>query len=78
MSIKVTINPAPAGPSVKVKQNKQTATVLNFVPQPTISTLSQISQIDTSGAEDGATMVYDAATDKYLIEILPNVKGGIF
>lgn len=78
MGIKVTINPAPAGPTVRVKQNKQTATVLNFVPQPTISTLSQISQIDTSNAEDGATMVYDAATDKYLIEILPSVKGGIF
>ena len=78
MAIKVTIIPAPAGPSVKVKQNKQTATVLNFVPLPTISSLSQISQIDTTGAEDGATMVYDAASDKYLIEILPNVKGGIF
>jgi len=78
MSIKVTITPAPAGPSVKIKQNKSTATVLNFVPKPTIDSLSQITQIDTTGAVDGATMVYDAATDKYIIKILPNVRGGLF
>lgn len=78
MAIKVTINPPAAGPSVRIKQNKQTASVLNFIPSPTIDTLSQINQIDVTTATEGASLVYNADRDKYEVKILPTVKGGLF
>jgi hypothetical protein len=58
--------------------------VINTGPRPLIS-LGQIVDIDASDADDGETLVYEAATNKYVVKEVTvtsnniiNVSGGTF
>lgn len=73
MSIKVTVKP-----------NKTVVSSVNIGPRPTL-TLGQLVNVDASDPDDGEALVYDAATNKYIVKELtvnanniPNIIGGTF
>ena len=43
-----------------------------------VETLRQLKDVDATHLVDGETVVYDAASDKFKVEILPKVDGGEF
>jgi hypothetical protein len=73
MSIKVTVKP-----------KKAVVSSVNIGPKTRI-TLEQITNIDASGAEDGEVLVYNAATNSYIVKPvivdsnnIINLNGGSF
>ena len=73
MSIKVTIKP-----------KKAVVSSVNIGPKPDLS-LGQLKNVDATDPDEGETVVYDAATNKYVVKPIvvtsnniTNVAGGTF
>jgi len=73
MSIKVTVKP-----------KKAVVSSVNVGPKPSL-TLGQILNVDASDPDDGEALVYDAATNKYIVKPIvvdanniTNIAGGTF
>jgi len=47
-------------------------------PNQNVNKLASLTDVDASNPVDGATLVYDEASEKYVVEILPIVDGGEF
>lgn len=73
---KVELNPQ-VPISVQVKPNRSTVTSVQIAKSASIP-LAQISDVDSSDPNDGETLVYNASTGLYVIQILPFVRGGTF
>ena len=73
---KVEITPQ-APISVRVQPNKTTVTSIQIAKSASIP-LVQISDVDSSHPNDGETLVYNASTGLYVIQILPFIRGGTF
>lgn len=60
--------------------NQQPKTIRTIAIQPmqTSNFLSTLNDVDSSGAENNETVVYDSATGKYVVKPLPVVDGGTF
>jgi hypothetical protein len=63
--------------SVTIKPNKTTVSSVQIGPQLSLS-LGQVSNIDATDPQNGETLVYDAATGKYVVKSLNKVSGGTF
>lgn len=66
--IKVTVRNSPSFVS-QVKNYSAADRVVNF---------SQLSDVDASDADNNETVVYDEATNKFVVKTLPKVQGGTF
>jgi hypothetical protein len=73
MSIKVTVKP-----------KKAVVSSVNIGPKPSLN-LGQILNVDASDPDDGEALVYDAATNKYVVKSIvvdanniTNIAGGTF
>jgi len=83
MAITAVVNTSSAS-TVTVKPASKYEAVVTVTPSANIS-LSTLVNVDTSGAEDGEALVYDAANNNYVIrEItfnsnnITNINGGAF
>lgn len=83
MAITAVVNTASAS-TVNVKPANKYEAVVTVAPSANIS-LSTLTNVDVSGAEDGEALVYDAANNIYVIkqvEIdsnnITNINGGSF
>jgi hypothetical protein len=83
MAITAVVNTSAAS-TVIVKPASKYEAVVTVAPSANI-TLSTLVNVDTSGAEDGEALVYDAANNNYVIrEItfnsnnITNINGGAF
>ena len=83
MAITAVVNTSSAS-TVTVKPASKYEAVVTVAPSANI-TLSTLVNVDTSGAEDGDALVYDAANNNYVIrEItfnsnnITNINGGAF
>ena len=83
MAITAVVNTSSAS-TVTVKPASKYEAVVTVAPSANI-TLSTLVNVDTSGAEDGEALVYDAANINYVIrEItfnsnnITNINGGAF
>ena len=83
MAITAVVNTSSAS-TVTVKPASKYEAVVTVAPSANIS-LSTVVNVDTSGAEDGDALVYDAANNNYVIrEItfnsnnITNINGGAF
>ena len=83
MAITAVVNTSSAS-TVTVKPASKYEAVVTVAPSANI-TLSTVVNVDTSGAEDGEALVYDAANNNYVIrEItfnsnnITNINGGAF
>lgn len=62
---RVTISPTGQQSSVRIKQATQTTIANpNFEPQINVS-LDSLTDVETAGIQNGYTIVYDSATQKY-------------
>ena len=60
---------------VKIGQaTRSTIVAQNFAPKPNVS-LSEINNVDTSGVQDGYTIVYNSTQGKYLVQAAANLTG---
>lgn len=77
MATKVTINSSsPYRVAINNQQPKSVRTVA--VTAVSRNRLSELTDVDVSGAENNETLVYDASSGKYIIKPLPAVDGGTF
>ena len=77
MATKVTVN---SGAATRISINSRQRTEIRTVgvSPPEIRTLSQLTDVDTSDADDNETLVYDEASGKFVIKTLPVITGGTF
>jgi hypothetical protein len=83
MSIKVSIRTNTLG-QVSIKPKKTTVSSVNIGTRPSLS-LGQITNVDASDPDDNEALLYDAATNKYVVKPIvidsnniTNVAGGTF
>jgi hypothetical protein len=83
MAITAVVNTSSAS-TVTVKPASKYEAVVTVAPSANI-TLSTLVNVDTSGAEDGEALVYDAANNNYVIKQIEidsnnitNINGGAF
>ena len=77
MGIKVLVNSNPRDRISINSQNRTTVRTIALAPK-NIGKLSDLTDIDASDPDNNETLVYDAATGKYVVKKLPEVDGGIF
>jgi hypothetical protein len=78
MAIRATINSIP---KTRVSINKQDREIIRTVgiSQPTtVNQLRNLTDVNATNLTDGNTVVYDAGSDKFVVEELPKVNGGTF
>ena len=60
---------------------RSTIVAQNFAPRPNVS-LSEITDVDTTGVQDGDALIYDSATGKYVTAtvqaFVTEISGGQF
>jgi len=83
MSIKVSIRSNTLG-QISIKPQKTTVSSVNIGTRPSLS-LGQITNVDASDPDDNEALLYDAATNKYVVKPIvidsnniTNVAGGTF
>jgi hypothetical protein len=78
MSIRVTVNSVPKN-RVSINTRKQeTVRSIGVAPPQSERYLATLLDVDASDPDNNETLVYDAATGKYVVKELPVVNGGIF
>lgn len=77
MGIKVLVNSNPRDRISINSQNRTSVRTIAITPK-NYNKLSDLTDVDGSNPDDKETLVYDAATGKYVVKELPRVDGGIF
>lgn len=75
MAIRATINSVP---KTRVSINKQERETVRSVGINTINQLRNLTDVNATNLNNGNTVVYDQASDKFVVEELPRLNGGIF
>lgn len=52
--------------------------VKNYAAADRIDSFKQLSDVDASDADNNETVVFDEATNKFVVKTLPKVQGGTF
>ena len=79
MAVKVTVSSAPKNRISINNQTRKTVRTASVVPDVSaINKLANLSDVNASDPDNNETLVYDAASGKYVIKTLPIVDGGIF
>jgi len=79
MAIKVTlVSDTKNRISINNQQRKTVRTVAVTPDLSSISTLGSLSDVNATDPNENETLVYDEATGKYIVKILPNISGGTF
>jgi hypothetical protein len=78
MAIKVTVNSTPTTRVSINKQERDTIRTVGVSPTTTATRLQDLIDVDDSDADNNETLVYDAATGKYVVREIPIINGGIF
>lgn len=63
--------------SINVPQRKEIRTV-GLAPQTLANSLRGLNDVDATSLNNNETIVYDAASDKFVVKELPIVTGGTF
>ena len=66
------------GTTVQLSNPKTVAVVSPVAAGGGVSSLSQLTDVDTSNPDNNEVLVYDAATNKYVIKTIPVLQGGTF
>jgi len=79
MAIKVTlVSDTKNRISINNQQRKTIRTVAVTPDLGTLSSLGSLSDVNATDPNENETLVYDEATGKYIVKILPNISGGTF
>lgn len=81
MGVKVTVNSVPKNRISINSQQKKTVRTVNVIP-PNIfeqnNELRTLTDVDATDLDNNEVLVYDEATDKFVIKELPVLNGGTF
>lgn len=81
MGVKVTVNSIPKNRISINSQQKKTVRTVNVIP-PSIfeqtNELRTLTDVDATDLDNNEVLVYDEATDKFVIKELPVLNGGTF
>ena len=78
MAIRVTVNSVPKN-RVSINTRKvETVRSIGVAPPQSERFLSTLLDVDASDPDNNETLVYDAATGKYVVKELPVLNGGTF
>lgn len=66
------------GTTVQLSNPKTVAVVSPITTGAGVSSLSQLTDVDTSSPDNNEVLVYDATTNKYVIKTIPVLQGGTF
>ena len=66
------------GTTVQLSNPKTVAVVSPIATGAGVSSLSQLTDVDTSSPDNNEVLVYDATTNKYVIKTIPVLQGGTF
>lgn len=81
MGVKVTVNSVPKNRISINSQQKKTVRTVNVIPPnifDPITELRELDDVDASDLDNNEVLVYDEATDKFVIKELPVLNGGTF
>jgi len=80
MAVKVTVNSSsPNRVSINNQQRTTIRTVGIAAPEANIiNRIVNLSDVDATSLDNNETLVYDEATDKFVVKELPNINGGTF
>lgn len=81
MGVKVTVNSVPKNRISINNQQKKTVRTVNVIP-PNIfeqtNELRTLTDVNATDLDNNEVLVYDEATDKFVIKELPVLNGGTF
>jgi hypothetical protein len=75
MGIKVLVNSTPRD---RISINTQSRSTVRTIGIGATTKLASLTDVDASDPDNNETLVYDAASDTYVIKTLPVVNGGTF
>lgn len=75
MAVKVTLVSDAKNRVAVAGQNQKEVKTVGVSP---ITNLSQLYDVDATSPNDNDILVYDSATEKYVIKVLPIIDGGSF
>ena len=79
MAVKVTIVSDAKNRISINNQQRQTVRTVAIMPElGSVNTLDSLSDVIAIDPNENETLVYDEASGKYVIKILPNISGGTF
>jgi hypothetical protein len=79
MAVKVTlVSDTKNRISINNQQRKTIRTVAVTPDLGTLSTLGSLSDVIATDPNQNETLVYDEASGKYIVKILPSISGGTF
>lgn len=77
MAIRATINSVPKTRVSINKQERETVKVVGINPT-NVNQLRNLADVNATKLNDGSSVVYDQASDKFVVEELPRLNGGNF
>ena len=81
MGVKVTVNSVPKNRISINNQQKKTVRTVNVIP-PSIfeqtNELRTLTDVNATDLDNNEVLVYDEATDKFVVKELPVLNGGTF
>lgn len=78
MGVRVTVNSVPKNRISINNQQKKSIKTVAIAAQAGARTLAELTDVDASDPDNNETLVYDEASGKYVVKVLPNLDGGIF
>lgn len=78
MGLKVLVTSTPKNRVSINSQQRETIRTVGIAPVATQNYLSGLEDVDASDPDNNETLVYDAASGKYVIKELPVLNGGTF
>lgn len=76
MAVKVTVNSV--SPNRVSINNQQRTTIRTVGIAAQESKLVDLRDVDATSLDNNETLVYDEATEKFVVRQLPNINGGTF
>lgn len=78
MAIRATISSIPKTRVSINKQERDTVRSVGISPTAPYDRLRNLKDVNATNLTDGNTVVYDAGSDKFVVEELPKISGGVF
>lgn len=80
MGVKVTVNSIPKNRISINNQQKKTVRTVNVIPPAAFEStqLRSLTDVNATDLDNNEVLVYDEATDKFVIKELPVLNGGTF
>lgn len=78
MAIRVTVNSVTKNRVSLNAEKRETVRSVGIQPVQTSNFLRSLNDVDASSLDNNETLVYDAASDKFVVKELPILNGGTF